>query len=93
MLITLTITTAFLTIYYLYLMATYQWAGWYCTFNRYSQCSNAFFPNLPAFFLALAVILNVNKWIYFLLRVLAYVNIGKRASKKFDAAAAEREVR
>jgi hypothetical protein len=33
--------------------------------------------------------LNVNKWVYFLLRILAYINIGKKASKKFDAKEAE----
>jgi hypothetical protein len=38
-----------------------------------------------SFFLALTVILNVNKWVYFLLRILAYIKIGKLASKKFEA--------
>lgn len=41
--------------------------------------TNVIFPNLPCFFLALAVILNVDKWIYFELRIEALINAGKKA--------------
>lgn len=40
---------------------------------------NVYLPNLPAFFLALAVILNVSKWIYYLLKIWAFISVGKKA--------------
>jgi len=35
-------------------------------------CEQTAFPFIPVFFLTIAVILNINKWIYFYVRVIAY---------------------
>jgi hypothetical protein len=37
---------------------------------------------MPSFFLAIAVLLNVNKWIYFELRIFAFIGVGKLASEQ-----------
>ena len=87
MLFTLTTTTFFLILYYLWIIAVYAWPAWACLRSDNGQnylqsyaCSAATIPNLPAFFLALAVLLNVNKWIYFELRIFAFIGVGKLAS-------------
>lgn len=48
---------------------------------RTPQSIGFYLPNdyirlLPAFFLGVGAILNLNKWIYFELRILAYIKIG-----------------
>ncbi len=87
MLFTLTTTTFFLILYYLWIIAVYALPAWACLRSDNGQnylqsyaCSAATIPNLPAFFLALAVLLNVNKWIYFELRIFAFIGVGKLAS-------------
>lgn len=96
MLFTLTTTIFFLIIYYFWIIVVYAWPTWTCTFDITTgdpllsyTCSNAFIPNLPAFFLALAVLLNVNKWVYFELRIFAFIGVGKLASQQI----AEKEQR
>lgn len=87
MLIALSTTTLSLTLYYLWIVCIYQWPEWMCLTpndTRYTNVhsyviSNVLLPNFPALFLALAVILNVDKWIYFELRILAFIRVGKKA--------------
>ena len=40
-----------------------------------SYCPATVFPTIPCLFLALAVLLNINKWIYFTLRIQTNINI------------------
>jgi hypothetical protein len=40
-------------------------------------CEQTVFPFIPVFFLTIAVILNINKWIYFYIRVMAYSKSGQ----------------
>jgi subtilase family serine protease len=89
MLFTLTTTTFFLIIYYLWIIVVYAWPEWGCAMlppdGGYPQtyaCTTATIPNLPSFFLAIAVLLNVNKWIYFELRIFAFIGVGKLASEQ-----------
>lgn len=91
MLFTLTITIFFLILYYLWVIAVYAWPVWGClpalngTSYKLSYTITAtYLPNLPALFLALAVLLNVNKWIYFELRIFAFIGVGKLASKQME---------
>ena len=47
---------------------------------RSYTCSVIYFAELPAFFLSVGIILNANKWIYFLLRVRAFVVTEKKSA-------------
>lgn len=88
MLFALATCTLSLTIYYIWTACIFQWPQWQCLMPMVQPCpdcfnvetfvvANVYLPNLPAFFLALAVILNVNKWIYYLLKIFAFINVGK----------------
>lgn len=89
MLFTLTITIFFLIIYYFQVIAIYAWPVWQCVwpngqYHLSYTVSITYFTNLPAFLLALAVLLNVNKWIYFELRIFAFIGVGKLASQQME---------
>jgi hypothetical protein len=47
---------------------------------RSYTCSVIYFAEMPAFFLSVGIILNANKWIYFLLRVKAFVVTEKQSA-------------
>ena len=42
-----------------------------------NTCEAAIFPTIPTLFLALAVMLNINKWVYFTMRIQCHINILK----------------
>ena len=41
----------------------------------YNSCTTTVFTTLQTLFLALAVMANINKWIYFTMRIQAQINI------------------
>jgi len=53
---------------------------WQNNSARSYTCSVIYFAELPAFFLSVGIILNANKWIYFLLRVRAFVVTEKKSA-------------
>jgi hypothetical protein len=83
MLFSLSAASFFLVCYFVWLVCIYAWPAWMCSYSppmdtvRGFACSNTFFPNLPSFFLALSVILNLDKWIYFELRIISLIRIGE----------------
>jgi len=43
--------------------------------EKQARCERAVFPWLPVFFLTIAILLNINKWIYFNMRVVAFARV------------------
>ena len=51
--------------------------AWACnTTSRSLACSGNIIAILPSFFLGIGVILNLNKWVYFTLRINAFITVG-----------------
>ena len=55
------------------LLRVYQWPfkQYVDQLNQEQVCELSIFPFLPVFFLAMAVILNIDKWMYFYFRIMA----------------------
>ena len=49
---------------------------WACKAPRSYQCSGNIIAIIPSLFLAIGVVLNLNKWIYFMLRIVAFIRVG-----------------
>ena len=49
---------------------------WACGHSRSLQCSGSIVAILPSFFLGTGVILNLNKWVYFALRIDTFIKVG-----------------
>ena len=49
---------------------------WACGASRSLVCSGNIIAILPSFFLGIGVILNLNKWIYFTMRINAFIVVG-----------------
>ena len=92
MLIMLTLTIMSMLSYYMFLICQQLFVKWSCYNNQVDQCLTALIPNLPSFFLALAVILNLNKWVYFQLRICAFIRIGKKATALQDMSNSQRSL-
>ena len=76
MLITLCMTMTTMIFYYSFLIIDMNHPSWFCNSTKSYTCTSSFFSQMPAFFLAIAVILNLNKWIYFKLRISAFIKVG-----------------
>ena len=76
MLITLCLTLLTMVFYYAFLIMDMKHPSWYCYSKKGYICAQSFFAQMPAFLLANAVILNLNKWIYFKLRIGAFIKVG-----------------
>ena len=50
--------------------------AWACGTSRSLACSGNIIAILPSFFLGTGVILNLNKWVYFTLRINAFITVG-----------------
>ena len=51
--------------------------AWACsTTSRSLACSGNIIAILPSFFLGIGVFLNLNKWVYFTLRINAFITVG-----------------
>ena len=73
MLIALCITLLTMMGYYTFLIVDMRHPGWFCSEDRSYFCAQSFFAQLPALCLANAIILNLNKWVYFYLRISAFI--------------------
>ena len=76
MLITLCVTLMTLVIYFSYVIASTNNPDWNCGGSKSFICASEVCAYLPALCLANAVILNLNKWVYFKLRINAFIKVG-----------------
>ena len=76
MLFTLCTTLLALLSYESFLISSKKNPEWCCDTTSSCHCMAAIFTQLPAFFLANAVILNLNKWIYFKMKINAFIKVG-----------------
>jgi hypothetical protein len=47
-------------------------------------CCVSYFPNLPAFLLSQGILLNLNKWIQYLLKILSFVKVQNNLNQQLD---------
>ena len=76
MLIMLCVTLITLILYYSSLIKSKLSPAWCCTEDTSCVCLSSMSSEMPAWCLAIAIILNLNKWIYFKLRINAFVQVG-----------------
>ena len=76
MLVMLCITLITLVGYFSFLIYNTNHVEWHCLGSRGHECVSETMIFMPALCLANAVILNLNKWIYFKLRINAFVKVG-----------------
>ena len=76
MLVALCITLLSLILYFAFLISSVQNPAWCCDDTSSCSCVSSVLAGCPPFFLAIAVILNLNVWIYFRLRINAFIKIG-----------------
>ena len=55
---------------------------WTCRDGKGTQCSGSIIAILPSLFLAVGVFLNLKKWIYFMLRIWAFIKVGFGVEEK-----------
>lgn len=84
MLIMLCTTLVTLLIYFSYVIASTNNPSWNCGGSKGNVCASAICAYLPALCLANAVILNLNKWVYFKLRINAFIKVGFGFNEKND---------
>ena len=76
MMVALCVTLLMLVFYFSFLIRSVQHPRWCCDEESSCNCAASFFAELPAFCLANAVILNLNVWVYFNLRINAFIKVG-----------------
>ena len=76
MLTAMSITLLASVLYFSFLIRSMKHPAWCCNNDTSCNCAASFFAEMPAFCLANAVILNLNVWIYFKLRINAFINVG-----------------
>ena len=78
MLYMLCLTVASLVIYWSFNISDMRNPDWACNDESVQSyvCAQSFVVEMPAFLLANAVTLNLNKWIYFKLRINAFIKVG-----------------
>ena len=62
--------------FWIYTIYEVSYPIWSCDGNPMAMCSGSFVRILPSMFLAIGVILNLNKWVYFMLRIWAFIRVG-----------------
>ena len=65
-----------LMLFYIEQMVQYTAVNWTCGTNDSFECIQNISLNLPSFFLANAILLNINKWIYFTMKIFAFIKVG-----------------
>ena len=63
-------------IFWMFTIVQVMMPNWACGHSRSFQCSGNIVAILPSFFLGTGVILNLNKWVYFALRIDTFVKVG-----------------
>ena len=80
-------------IFWMFTIVQVMIPNWACGHSRSIQCSGNIVATLPSFFLAIGVILNLNKWIYFALRIDTFIKVGLGVRDKKEANETMSEVR
>lgn len=62
-------------LYFIFTLVAEYKLVWQYGYSKSYTCSVIYFGEMPAFFLSIGIILNANKWIYFLLRIKAFVKV------------------
>ena len=62
-------------LYFILVIYTEDYILWQYSNSASFNCSYVWLTNLPAFMLSLGVILNLNKWIQYLLKITAFVRV------------------
>ena len=76
MMVALCVTLLSLILYFIFLISSVQNPAWCCDDESSCSCVSSVLSGAPQFFLAIAVILNLNVWVYFRLRINAFIKIG-----------------
>ena len=82
MLISLCASLVSILAFWVYTIYEVAYPEWSCDGNAFQMCSGSFVRILPSMFLAIGVILNLNKWVYFMLRIWAFIRVGFGESKE-----------
>lgn len=61
--------------YFIFVLYTEKYIVWSFQGSDSYNCTFVWATNLPAYALSLAVILNLNKWIHYLLKIVAFVRV------------------
>ena len=80
-------------IFWMFTIVQVMIPNWACGHSRSLQCSGSIVSILPSFFLGTGVILNLNKWIYFALRIDTFIKVGCGVCEKKKANETMSEVR
>ena len=85
MLVILCMTLVFLVDYWSYVIYATNHPDWSCSNAISNTCATSVCAYLPAIGLANAVVLNLNKWVYFKLRINAFIKVGFGCSNDEDS--------
>jgi len=77
MLASLTTSALMFILYFIFVAESEENLAWQNGSSKSYTCGAVYMTQLPAFFLVIGVLLNVNKWIYFCLRINSSVVVGK----------------
>ena len=74
-----------LVFYYSFYMIAVTNLSWTCGRNSSFDCVQHTVLYLTQFFLANAVLLNINKWIYFTMKIFAFIRVGFGIQEKAES--------
>lgn len=77
MLASLTTSSLMWILYFTFTAESEENLAWQNGSSKSYTCGAVYMTQLPAFFLVIGILLNVNKWIYFCLRINSSVVVGK----------------
>ena len=76
MFIILCVTLLSMVVFYAFLIVSMKNPEGWCHATPKYMCMQSYIDNMPSICLANAVILNLNKWVYFMLRISAFIKVG-----------------
>ena len=74
-----------LVFFYIQQMIQYTAVDWTCRTDTNFPCIQNLSVYLPAFFLANAVLLNINKWVFFTIKIFAFIKVGFGVKDRTEA--------
>jgi hypothetical protein len=77
MLASLTTSLLMFILYFIFTVESEYNLAWQNGYAKSYTCGAVYMTQLPAFFLVIGILLNLNKWIYFCLRISSTVVVGK----------------
>ena len=81
MLACLTSTVSLFALYYVYNIMIETHLVWQFTAGKQYVCTTQFIGQAPAFFLSLAILLNLNKWMQYLCKILCFVSVNDQIAE------------